>query len=307
MKLLILTQKVDQNDPILGFFHRWLTEFAKNYGEVVVIALGKGEYSLPANVKVYSLGKEEGKSKLTYLWRFYKYIWSLRREYDAVFVHMNQEYVLLGWKSWLLLGKPIYLWRNHAKGSLLTSLSVLLSRKVFYTSPQSYTARFKKAVAMPVGIDTDFFKPDPHVSRDHHSILFLGRISPVKRVLEFVEWFNKQDESYTATLVGDALPKDREYAKLVRSGASNRIKFVGAVNQAEALELYQTHEIYVNMTPAGSFDKTIFEAAACETKLILDNEDLSFLEAKNGRELRDFVLEKHSLKLLMAKLQSELK
>ena len=30
MKLLIITQKVDSADPILGFFHQWVEEFAKH-------------------------------------------------------------------------------------------------------------------------------------------------------------------------------------------------------------------------------------------------------------------------------------
>src|SRR3989344_6741688 len=57
MRLLIVTQKVDKNDPVLGFFHRWIEKFAKNFERVTVICLGKGEYNLPANVKVLSLGK----------------------------------------------------------------------------------------------------------------------------------------------------------------------------------------------------------------------------------------------------------
>jgi hypothetical protein len=60
MKLLIITQKVDINDPILGFFHRWIEEFAKHCEKITVICLYKGTYNLPNNVKVLSLGKEEG-------------------------------------------------------------------------------------------------------------------------------------------------------------------------------------------------------------------------------------------------------
>ncbi len=52
MKLLILTQKVDINDDVLGFFHRWILEFAKHYEYITVIALEIGEYNLPENVKV---------------------------------------------------------------------------------------------------------------------------------------------------------------------------------------------------------------------------------------------------------------
>ncbi|MFH0892331.1 MAG: glycosyltransferase family 4 protein [Candidatus Falkowbacteria bacterium] len=62
MKLLICTQKVDINDDVLGFFHSWIREFAKHYEKVTVICLYKGEYDLPENVKVLSLGKERKKN-----------------------------------------------------------------------------------------------------------------------------------------------------------------------------------------------------------------------------------------------------
>ena len=89
MKLLIITQKVDINDDVLGFFHRWLEEFAKHCEKITVICLEMGEYKLPENVKVLSLGKEDRVSKLKYIWRFYKYIWQEQKNYDKVFVHMN--------------------------------------------------------------------------------------------------------------------------------------------------------------------------------------------------------------------------
>ena len=75
MKLLIITQAVDKNNPVLGFFVRWIEEFAKHFELVTIICLEKGEYELPGNVKVLSLGKEEKKSKFRYLINFYKYIW----------------------------------------------------------------------------------------------------------------------------------------------------------------------------------------------------------------------------------------
>src|SRR3989338_7398618 len=283
MRLLILTQKVAKNDPVLGFFHRWIKEFAKNFEKVTVICLEKGGYSLPANVSVLSLGKEDTMiyhsvlRRLYYICRFYKYIWQEKDNYDAVFVHMNQEYVWLGWKFWKLLGKKIYLWRNHAKGNILTDLAVLLSHKVFCTSPSSYTAKFKKTVLMPAGIDTDFFRPDPRADRVSGSILCLGRLAPVKKVLEFVDWLKDRDFK-TATIAGGALPQDVQYEKDVRDrvaeyGLGNKVKFVGPVTQSEAKTLYQTHETYVNFTPAGSFDKTIIEAAACGAKLVVENPD----------------------------------
>lgn len=292
MKILVITQKVDKNDPVLGFFHEWLKEFAKHFKFITVICLGKGEYNLPANVEVLSLGKERGVSKIAYLFNFYRYIWQKRAQYSHIFVHMNQEYVLLAGDLWRLWGKRIYLWRNHAKGNIITDMAVLLSHKVFYTSPSSYTAKFKKSVQMPVGIDTDFFRPNPRVQRVLNSYLFLGRIAPVKKVLEFVKWFNNLEGYSTATIAGTALPKDKDYEGLVQSEASEKIKFIGAVTREQARNLYQSHETYVNFTPAGSFDKTILEAAACGAKIIVRNPDFK----------TDFKIEEHSLKTLMDKL-----
>src|SRR3989338_7521502 len=205
MKLLVITQKVDKNDPVLGFFHRWLEEFAKHYESIIVICLEKGAYDLPNNVKVLSLGKEDDGSRSEYILKFYKYIWEERENYDAVFVHMNQEYVILAGDLWRLLGKKIYLWRNHAKGNILTDLSVLLSNKVFCTSPQAFTARFKKTEIMPIGVDTEFFKHDPNVVRGKNSALFLGRISPVKEVLEMIDWIKRNN--FSATIAGPILPE----------------------------------------------------------------------------------------------------
>jgi len=293
MRLLIITQKVDRNDPILGFFHRWVEEFAKRCELVTVICLEKGRYSFPKNIKVLSLGKEEKSSresvqhsvlnKLGYIFRFYKYIWKERANYDSVFVHMNQEYVLLGWKFWRLWGKKIFLWRNHAKGSILTRIAVLFSDKVFCTSPASYTARFKKTRIMPVGIDTDFFKPGSLIKKQPNSILLLGRIAPVKNVEIFVEALKELRDKgvkFSATIAGAATSKDAEYEKMIRdkvvaSNLGDEVRFVGAVNQTEALKLYRKHEIYVNLTLSGSMDKTIFEALASGNLVLVSNQSCS--------------------------------
>ena len=64
MRLLICTQAIDKNDPILGFFHRWVIEFAKHFEHISVICLREGTHTLPENVSVYSLGKEGGESSI---------------------------------------------------------------------------------------------------------------------------------------------------------------------------------------------------------------------------------------------------
>ena len=74
MKILIITQKIDRNDSVLGFFCGWVEEFSKHCEQVTVIALGVGVHNLPKNVRVFSLGKERGVSRVGYLYNFYRLI-----------------------------------------------------------------------------------------------------------------------------------------------------------------------------------------------------------------------------------------
>lgn len=345
MRLLILTQKVDINDPILGFFHRWIEEFVKHCERMTVIALGVGEYDLPKNVNVFTLGKEQGVSRFRYVYNFYRLIWRERKNYDAVFVHMNQEYVLLGGLLWKLLGKKVTMWRNHAKGSLATRAAVLFSDKVFCTSPHSFTAQFRKTKIMPVGVDTNFFKADSSVSKKLNSILFLGRISSVKNVHIFVEALKDlrdKEIKFSATIAGGPSSKeDIEYETMIRDkvteyGLEKQVLFVGAVSQFEALRLYREHALYVNLTPSGSMDKTIFEAMACESLVLVYNDSLKsdiigiflvnqidernissklrnllFIDVNErvllGQGLREVVLGKHSLVKLSTMLMVYIK
>lgn len=283
MKLLIITQKVDRNDPILGFFHRWVEEFAKHCESIIVICLYKGEYTLPQNVRVLSLGKESGEFRLKYLYRFYKYIWQERKNYDAVFVHMNQEYIVLGALFWKILRKKITLWRNHQSGSMITRLAVYCSDKVFCTSRYSFTARFKKTIIMSVGIDTDLFKRNETIVRIPQSVLFLGRISPIKNVDVFIDALNLLDQKnidFIANIYGSPLEIHDGYYNKIKAQArtmeeNGKIIFHGAIPNYETPKIYNQHEIFVNLTASGSFDKTILEAMACESLVVVSNQSLA--------------------------------
>lgn len=282
MKLLILTQKIDRNDTVLGFFHRWVEEFAKHCEQVTVIALGVGEYHLPQNVRVFSLGKERGVSRLRHIINFYRLIWRERKNYDVVFAHMNEEYILIGGLFWKLFGKKVTMWRNHYAGSFLTDIAAFLCDTIFCTSKYSYTVKYKKTVLMPVGIDTDIFKKREGVERNKNSILFLSRIAPSKKpeiLIEALRILKNEGVQFTADFYGDALPKDAGYLsslkkKVKEYGMESLIFFNSGVPNNKTPDIYGTHSIFVNTSPSGMYDKTIFEAMACGTPVITSNNNL---------------------------------
>lgn len=351
-KLLFITQKVDKDDDVLGVYHEWIAKLAERIDKISVICLYRGRVDLPANISVYSLGKDKFPPipnykllitiwrRILYIARFYNLIWKLRKEYNLVFVHMNQEYAVLGGAFWKALKKKIFFWYNHPLGNMRARLAIEFADTVFYTSPYAFAARYKKAAVMPVGVNTNLFRRIPKIAKKPRSILFIGRISPIKKLeilLRATEILLIKNIDFTLTVAGEPSKlSEYAYAKEIKKRAQplidqGLVSFVGAVPNYKTPELYNSHEICVNMTPSGSFDKTILEAMSCETPVIISNqslrgslpEELMFDESNAsdlagkisgfldwpankkeavGKDLRQIAVEKHSLEMLIDRL-----
>jgi glycosyltransferase involved in cell wall biosynthesis len=277
MKLLIITQKVDTNDPILGFFHAWIEEFSLYAERVSVICLEEGSHDLPGNVSVYSLGKEKGMSKARYVLNFYTHIWKHRREYDRVFVHMNPEYVLLGAPVFALLRKPVYLWYVHRQVNLKLRAAALLSKMIFTSNPESFRIKNKKVRYMGHGIDTQkFASVDPDFS-GNIKIAHVGRITSIKRVEVFIRALKSLRESGVNAelrLVGDAVTdKDRAYEHSLKETATEEKveQYVYWDGSKPAPLAFRESSITVNGAPNGGMDKAVLESLAARRPAFVTN------------------------------------
>ena len=304
-RLLFITQKVDKDDDVLGVYHRWIEELSKKVDKINVICLYKGRLELPSNVGVFSLGKDKlsdadlrglkrGFTRIKYTIRFWKYIWKLKRDHDTVFVHMNPIYVVLGGIFWKLSRKKIFLWYNHPLGNLTAKIGIKLADRVFCTSPYSFSARYGKTSLMPAGIDTDFFHPMPEISKNNKQILYLGRISPIKKIEHLIEAAKILDGrglDFKVLIIGSpgSSLADREYELRLKKISSdllskNKIEFKSAVSNHQTPEVYNSSGIFVNLTPTGSLDKTILEAMACGTVVLVSNKAFINLFNKEAME-----------------------
>lgn len=281
MKLLILTQKIDRTDDVLGAYHEWVERLSREFEAVTVICLSKGDVSLPANVSVVSLGKDEGCSRLTYLRRFFSYIRKYNSEYDAVFVHMNSEYVILGYFFWHWWGKPVALWYNHTYGNWRARLAFRLADRIFYTSPYAlpaHTVSRSRAERMPAGIDTERFKALPAIMREPYSILYVGRIAPLKRIDVLIDAFGRVKETLpgaTLSIVGSPGQNDYAYLAGLKKQAERcggAVRFRGSIPNRDMPRIYAAAAVTVNLTPKGNYDKTVLESMACETPVVLSSE-----------------------------------
>ncbi|MCI0565948.1 hypothetical protein L0Y46_02000, partial [bacterium] len=184
MKLLVITQKVNKDDSTFGFFHEWIAEFARRAERVTVIALEVGPHSLPLNARVFSLGKERGRSRVIYVVRLFAYLFRFRNDYDAVFVHMNQIYVVLAGLWWRFMGKKIGLWYTHRAVSFSLRIAEKLAHEIFTVSKEGFNVPTKKLHIMGHGLNTARFTSPKEFKRSggKFTIVSVGRITPIKNL-----------------------------------------------------------------------------------------------------------------------------
>jgi len=281
MKLLIITQKVDDHDDVLGFFVRWIEEFAKHAEKVTVICLQKGTYNLPNNVTVLSLGKEERKGRMTYIARFYRYIWNERGNYDAVFVHMNPIYIVLGGVFWKLWSKKIALWYTHKQVDLKLRIAEKFSDIIFTASAKSFRLKSDKVHVVGHGIDMERFHP---VAKEPHkklNIISVSRIAPVKNIhimIDAAEILKKDGILFEMKIVGAPITDaDKIYfsqleKEVQEKKLSGRVFFVGAIPYKNIPAFYQSGDLFLNLSKTGSLDKAVLEAMASGVNVLTSNE-----------------------------------
>ncbi len=281
MRVLILTQIVDSEDTVLGFFHSWIEAFAKKATSIEVICLKEGEHSLPASVRVHSLGKEKGVTRLGRVVRFYRYIFSLRREYDAVLVHMNPEYVVLGGLFWRLMGKSIGLWYTHKSVTIWLRIATWFTHYIFTASAESFRLGSKKVLVTGHGISTTVFSetlPTLHVPL---RLITVGRISRIKHyelMVQLLSILGEHGVLSSLTIVGEPITSDdvrytEELKKMVLDKKLS-VTFAGGLPHREVASALKNADVFINCSETGSLDKAILEAWAVGLYVVTTNEGI---------------------------------
>lgn len=308
MRLLLITQKVDNRDPVLGFMLGWIEAFARRVSSVVVICLEAGECRLPENIRVLSLGKQNTIihysmftiplfRRLLYAFRFWRLIWRERGNYDAVFVHMNQVYVLLGGLFWRFLGKKVGLWYAHGHTPLSLRLAAPLCDVIFTSTKSGCRLASKKVRVVGQGIDMGKFYPAPEpresaARKGALNLITVGRISPVKdyeTILKTLETLRHRGLPFFLTIVGGPFGQsarasaerspEREYLEKLKRfvaerGLSSAVSFLGPVLSEDVAALLRKADCFVSASQTGSLDKTFVEAMATGLPVVGSNDAL---------------------------------
>lgn len=293
MKLLICTQAIDAKDSDLGFFVRWIEEFAKHCEKITVICLREGEHELPNNIEVIVVGK-------TRVWRAFNLLYlciSRRQQYDAVFVHMNPEYVVVAGLLWRLMNKKIALWYTHKSVDLKLRIAALFAHIVFTASRASFRLRTGKLSVMGHGIDTDFFSPDASIARGDWW-LTAGRLNKSKRHDLAIRIAAQADKELR--IVGEG--PERKHLEALASEFGASVRFLGALTQSQLRDEYRKAALLVHTSETGSLDKVVLEALACGLPVRTNDPSLKALENASPA----YVSEHHSLQRLIPRILQKL-
>ena len=270
--LLIITQKVDQEDDLLGFFVDWIIEFSKHFEEVNVITLAKGNCDLPSNVHVHSLGKEKNSSRIFRFFKFYKLLFSLVLKSSGVFAHMSPIFVIASWPVAFIFRKKIIFWYLHRSVTLRLKIAEKLCYKIVTAARESLKFRSHKIVETGHGIGIDKFRTQRSWSHDGKlRILSVGRISKIKNyetLIESARILKEKGLNFKIKIVGKpVMLKDDEYLenlkfKIQNSKLEEVVHLVGFIPYSEIVPYYKESDVVVGLTPGGGIDKVILEGMA---------------------------------------------
>ena len=145
---------------------------------------------------------------------------------------------------------------------------------------QLYGADQEKVRVVPGGVDLDLFHPaSQRAARDrlglngHKTILYVGRLDPIKGVETLMHTLSQLEESGDVQLlVIGGSEADGEYQRLkaltAQLGLSNKITFLGSRQHEMLPTYYQAADVCVVPSYYESFGLVALEAMACGTPVV---------------------------------------
>ena len=270
-KILVLNIATDSKDTSLGFAISWLNEFSKNYLEVDVITLNKGDTSaLNENINIYEINKN--KSKLFAVSNFYKTINLLTKKnnYEFCFSHMSAIMMLASYPVLLIRKLKSIFWYTHAGpknlfNKLILLKATLFASKIITASENSFPLKSKKVTPIGHAIDyKTFYKKIDSFSKKDFAIV--SRISKSKNIEESIEGYLNSSASKSGSILiigGPLTNEDEDYYEYLLNiyKEHKNVSFIGPVPHSELVNYLKNVSFHINNTDKGFYDKSVLETS----------------------------------------------
>jgi glycosyltransferase involved in cell wall biosynthesis len=281
VKLVVITQAVDPDDPALGATVDKLRALAARVDELVVFALRTRTVDLPANVRVRSFAARGPVLKAARLLALL--VPELRRRPVAVLAHMAPAYAVVAAAVTRPRRVPLLLWFTHWRASRLLQLAERVSTRVLSVNARSFPFASAKLVATGHGIELPD-TPAVHEPQQTLRLLALGRTSPAKGLTTLVDAVELlADLPVELEIRGPSLT-DEERAH--RRELEARATVGGPVERSAVRELFARSDVLLNNMRAGALDKVVFEAAAAGLPVLVASDGFDALVGGLDASLR---------------------
>jgi glycosyltransferase involved in cell wall biosynthesis len=287
--LVVVTQQVDPEHPVLAATVPKLVALARRFDEVTVLAASAVPGALPPNCRVVEYGAESrvrrGALYATALER------ALKAKPAAVLVHMTPLLAVLASPLARPRGIPILLWFTHWKSSRTLVLAERVSSAVLTVDRRSFPLESRKVVAIGHGIDLARFPCTHRRPGERLRALALGRTSPAKGYETLVRAAALADVDLELRGPSFTDEERSERARLQALGA----RVEDPVPYADVPALLFGKDVLVNNMREGALDKVVYEAAATCMPVLASNsgfEDVLPAELRFRREDANDLAEK---------------
>jgi len=294
MNLLMFNLAVDAEHVTLAFGLRWIEALASRFDHVDVVTMYAGRYKLPANVRVWSVGRERGYPEWLRALRFYWLVFMVlrMRRIGVVFTHMIPVFAVLFWPVAKLTGLRVVLWYAHGATPRILRLAHRLVDQVVSSTPEGFRLPSRKVRFIGQGIDACLYYPMPRLRGDTFHILTVGRLSPSKGLDLLLGalscWQIEDGRNWHLTVVGEGTTdSERAYAETLQHQARNAlgeglVTFTGRLDPKQIAPLLVTADVFVNLSATGSLDKAIVEAMASGCPVVSSNDAFKAIARTSG-------------------------
>jgi glycosyltransferase involved in cell wall biosynthesis len=280
MRAIVVTQRIDPSDPVLGAATAKVTALAALLDEVVVFVDHAVEGALPANCRVrsYRSGLRAGRGA-----RFEAALaaeLAHRPRPAFLLAHMCPIYAVLA----APLARParvrVLLWFTHWRSSRLLALAERSASAVVTVGEQTFPLPSSKVVPVGHGIDVAALPCRDRERQGTLRLLALGRTSPAKGLQTVVRAVAQVPDARLDVVGPSSTDEERATratlaALIDELDLGDRIALRDPVAHERVGELLGSADALVNNMRAGATDKVVYEAAATCLPVLASNPALA--------------------------------
>ncbi|WP_246041510.1 glycosyltransferase family 4 protein [Halorubrum ezzemoulense] len=153
-----------------------------------------------------------------------------------------------------------------------SSITTVLNEKMKGAFEESGVDEQKLRI-VPNGVDIDQFMSKKDYNNEKPLVLFVGTVTPRKRVIDLVEAASRTKDIDSKFIIAGKTDIDEEYyskvkQKILKYGLEDRFEFTGFVSNEHIQKLYSKADIFVLPSQEEGFGMVVTEAMAAETPVI---------------------------------------